>query len=139
MPIIRHEMYKLHCEIKERLPTKMNVKNNISITDCKKDDTIKAGDSASTFVIDYTFTTDYAEGKGLIETKGKIFYLADSETAKELETMWEEKKMLTERVMLEAGNFGLLKSQMQAVLLANEMGIQSPVRMPLMEPKPEEK
>ena len=136
MPIVRHEMYKLHCEIKERLPTKMNVKNNISITDCKKDPTIQTP-NATTFVIDYVFTTDYANGKGSIEIRGKIYYIADSETAKELDSMWNEKKMLTEKVMLEAGNFGLLKSQMQAVMLANEMGLQSPVRMPLMEPKQE--
>jgi hypothetical protein len=136
MPIIRHEMYKLHCEIKERLPIKMNVKNNIGITGLTKDTGIKTPD-ATTYVIDYQFNTDYAEGKGMIEIKGKVYYMADSETAKELDATWEDKKMLSEKVMFEVGNFGLMKSQMQAVLLANEMGLQSPVRMPLMEPKKE--
>ncbi|MFT4309966.1 MAG: hypothetical protein ACMXYL_05790 [Candidatus Woesearchaeota archaeon] len=137
MPIVRHEMYKLSCEIKERLPPQMHVKNNISITGCNKDPSIKTPD-ATTFVIEYVFTTDYAEGKGSIEIKGKLYYIADSKTAEEITKSWEETKMLPEKVMLEVGNFGLMKSQMQAVLLANEMGLQSPVRMPLMEPKKKE-
>lgn len=136
MPIVRHEMYKLSCEIKERLPTQMQVKNNISITECKQDPTIKTPD-ATTFVIEYVFTTDYADKKGMIEIKGKIYYIADSKTATELEDIWKKEKTLSEKVMLEVGNFGLMKSQMQAVLLANEMGLQSPIRLPLMEPKKE--
>ena len=134
MPIIRHTTRLLNAEVREKLPLKLHVKNDITIRSVERTEG-RSSDESVTFHMSYEFKATYNETVAEITIQGETVYVTSSETAEEIEKSWEERKALPEKVMLEVGNFCLMKAQMQAVMLANELDIQSPVRLPQIEPR----
>ncbi len=134
MSIVKHQTLKLYGEIKEQISLPVEVKNNIVITKVEEDELFKSKDSKA-LKIYYDFKSLYNNTQVEIEVKGLILYLKKEDEAKEILDYYNKNNLLPENVMLEVGNFALIKAQLLAISIAKDLEIQSPVMLPRMEKK----
>jgi len=135
MPIVRSETTYLHAEAIKSMPRNLEIRNNISIDDVEKSTIIE---NSNALKISFNFSSDYNQKSAYLQVKGYVIFIDSSENIEKIEAEWKKNNQLTQEVMLEVGNFALMKSQMQSILLAHELGLQSPVKLPALQAKSEE-
>ncbi len=127
--ITRIEITKLYGEVQQRPRDKLEVKNQFAITRLER-----AAQPAS-FTLTFRFTSTYNESDALLEVEGRAFMIVPSDRADTVWKEWEEKNILPEEEMVSDGNVILHKAQLLAILLAHELGLQSPLRLPHIDVK----
>ena len=134
MPIIRHKYTTLSGVWDKPFTGNLKINSGINFVDLREEPSI-SGESGTGYTIVYEFTTKYGDDAATIKIAGELLYAAPKDEAKELADHWKEKKLLPEKTVLQVGNYCLLRAQMQAIAIANDLGLQSPVQLPTFEAK----
>lgn len=134
MPIIRHKYTKLQSEWPKPMQGNLKINSNINFVDMREEPNI-SGESGTGYTIVYDFKTTYGDESATVNVRGELLYAAPKDEAKEMADLWKEKKILPERTVLQVGNFCLMRAQMKAIQLANDLDLQSPVQLPKFEAK----
>lgn len=137
MPIIRHRYTKLDAELSKSNQPKVEINSSIRFVDLVRQETME-GDASDGFLVSYEFKTAYGNGGSHVHVSGEVLYIAPKKESQEIEESWEKDKALPETTVLVLGNYCLMRAQMKAIDLANDLEIQSPVRLPAFEAQSKE-
>ncbi len=130
MAIVGFEFTKINVQKKETAQGKINISNNVGITDIQKSDLElgKTKQSGIKFLFDYRsiYEPNYAK----IELGGNILFLTDEKNGKEIIEGWEKEKKIKKDVAEKIINAILTKCNIQSIILSNTVNLPPPVPMP---------
>lgn len=126
---------KMHAEKKDGAKGKINIQNNVSITDVKEAEvSFGAGDQKGV-KFDFLFTSKYTPEVGEITLTGNVLYMTKKEEAKKLAAGWKKDKKIDQTVMKTVLNTVLTKCNIQALILSKEISLPPPIPLPKVEQK----
>lgn len=147
MAIVGFEFNRIDVSKKETATGKINISNNVGITDVKKSD-LKLGNTKQHGIrFEFSYKSLYEPDFAKIELGGSILYLTDEKSAKEIVDSWQKDKKLKKEVAEKIINSVLTKCNIQSIILSNTVNLPPPVPMPnvnvasaqKVKPKAEEK
>lgn len=130
MAIVGFEFTKINVNKKETAKGKINISNNVGITDIQKSD-LQLGASKQTgikFMFEYksVYEPDFAR----IELGGIVLYLTDEADATKILDDWKKEKKMSKEVAEKIINSILTKCNIQSIILSNTVNLPPPVPMP---------
>lgn len=130
MTVMGVNFTKMHVERKESKKGKINVSNNVSISNVEKMD-LKIGDeNQQPLRFSFNFTSKYNPDIGNITLEGNVVYLADKKKAEEILKGWKDNNKVEEKTRdVILGNV-LNKCSIESLLLSKEMNLPAPVPLP---------
>ena len=127
MRIIGFNLTKILAERQEEDGQGIRVDQNIDIKDIKEEKIPITNNKA--LKIKFTLTVTYSKDFGKIEFEGSIMTLPDEEEFKSIMGSWKDKK-IPENMRLGIFNFIMVKCNVKALYLEDEMGMPLHVPMP---------
>ena len=127
MRIIGFNLTKIFAERQEEDGQGISVDQNIDIKDIKEEKIPITNNKA--LKIKFTLTVTYSKDFGKIEFEGSIMTLPDEEEFKSIMDSWKDKK-IPENMRLGIFNFIMVKCNVKALYLEDEMGMPLHVPMP---------
>ena len=127
MRIIGFNLTKIFAERQEEDGKGIRVDQNIDIKDIKEEKIPITNNKA--LKIKFTLTVTYSKDFGKIELEGSIMTLPDEEEFKSIMDSWKDKK-IPENMRLGIFNFIMVKCNVKALYLEDEMGMPLHVPMP---------
>ena len=130
MPIVGFEFTKINVEKQDTAKGKINISNNVGITDIKKGD-LKIGDSTQPGLkFMFSYKSKYEPGFAIIDLQGMVHYLTKEKEAKEILDGWNKDRKLSKGIAEQIVNTILTKSNVQSIILSNTVNLPPPVPMP---------
>jgi hypothetical protein len=129
MAIIGFTFTKLHAEKTAPAAGKIGINNNVALTGVS-DATLRMAETKKGLKVGFAFETRYEPKIGGILLQGEVLLLEDAKVADAILAEWAKSKSLPKELMTPVLNQVLERSNIQALLLAREMGLPSPVPMP---------
>lgn len=131
MPVVDIRFYKLEANRAENFKTDKNqkgisVESNSKMNDIAKKEVPGLGDA---IVVDFEYTTNYTPKVGNVSIKGKCVY-SSKNLDKDITEEKKKKIKLMPEVFAEIQNVILASSSIQALILAKELKLPSPVQLP---------
>lgn len=131
---------KLHVERKSGPKGKINVSNNVAISDIEEVKLGFSGKTQKSLKFMFKFTSKYEPEVGIIDLEGDLIYLTEDKKAEELLAQWKKNKKLDPELMTILLNNILNKCNIEALILSKEMGLPAPIPLPkINKPKADEK
>ena len=127
MRIIGFNLTKILAERQEEDGQDIRVDQNIDIKDIKEEKIPITNNKA--LKIKFTLTVTYSKDFGKIEFEGSIMTLPDEGEFKSIMDSWKDKK-IPENMRLGIFNFIMVKCNVKALYLEDEMGMPLHVPMP---------
>ena len=122
---------KLNAQKGEPAKGKIDISNNVSIKDVKEDSfTLGSEKDQNVLRFIFEFTSKYEPNVGSILFEGEILYLEGSKKAKEILSSWKKDKKLPKEIMTGLLNTILIKCNVQALILSQEINLPPPIPMP---------
>ena len=114
---------------------KVGINNNITIKDVSEHDFMLG--SAKQQVLKYTFVFNckYTPDVGSIDVEGDVMVLADIEETKKVLQEWKSNKRVHSDQTEEILNSALMRSNIQAIKVSQDLNLPSPVPLPRIEKK----
>ena len=130
MAIVGFEFTKINVEKSETVKGKINIKNSVGIVDIVKND-LKVGNAKQSgvkFLFEYksSYEPDFAS----ITLGGKILYIADEASIKEILKGWDSEKKIKKDIAEKIMNSILSNCNIQSIILSNTVKLPPPVPMP---------
>jgi hypothetical protein len=119
---------KITAERKAPLKGKININNNIIITDIKKTD-FKLPNQES-LTIEFDFTAKYDPEIGRILVAGEVLIVDQPKAITEILDQWKKDKKLPDEVLAVVMNNLLTRCNVEAILLGREVGLPPTLNMP---------
>ncbi|MFH1972805.1 MAG: hypothetical protein ABIJ18_04990 [archaeon] len=139
MPVIGFNFDKFHVEKKKQLEAPIKVDSSMKIVDIKKEG-LRMGeeDTEKILKVDYEFGIKYDPKQAEILIEGHLLYHEDEKKLDKILSEWKKtKKFDAEMTQLIMNNI-LLRCNIKALLLGQEIGLPPHIRMPMIQPgKPE--
>ena len=138
MTIVSFNFTKLEAEKKEAEKGKVNIKNNISITGVEEKDLSLGNQKQKVISFTFEFTSTYEPNIGSIRLVGDVYYMEDSKKVKEILDGWKKDKKLPKDLMTRILNVVLNKSNIQALILSEQVNLPPPIPMPKVQTEPQQ-
>ncbi len=129
MAIIGFSFTKLHAEKTAPAAGKISINNNVALTGVA-DANLRMAETKKGLKVSFAFETRYEPKVGGILLQGEVLLLEDVKVAEAILAEWDKSKNLPKELITPVLNQILERSNIQALLLAREMGLPSPVPMP---------
>lgn len=121
---------KLSAEKKEAAKGKVDINNNVSIKDVVEDNLALGKENQNVIKFKFEFTSKYEPNIGNVLFEGEILYLQDSKKIKEILSSWKKDKKLPKELMAGLLNTILMKCNIQALILSQDVNLPPPIPMP---------
>ncbi len=128
MPILGINFTKINAERKGALEGKINISNNILVTDVKKHDFKLSGQESVR--IEFKFTADYNPNIGSIVIEGETIIVDQPKKLEEVLNQWKKDKKLPDDVLAQVMNNLLTKCNVEALVVGREVGLPPTLNMP---------
>jgi|SRR3989344_941852 len=137
MPIVGFNYNKISVEKKQVTdPTKnIQIKSNVTITDVKEEKLPTGKQKSDGLKLDFEFSLEYEPEMGHINLSGFIYYMEDPKVMKTIFKDWQKDKKLPQEVTGQVINTILLKSNIKALYLSQEVNLPPHIQMPRVVPK----
>jgi hypothetical protein len=135
MTVIGFSFTKMLAEKKESTKGKVNISNNVSVTDVK-DSKITLGTAKQPgleFV--FQFNSKFEPDLGTIELLGNVIYMEKAEKVKEILDSWKKDKKIPPDVLSDIYNTVLAKCNIEALILSRDINLPPPIPLPKVNPK----
>ena len=109
---------------------KMSVKNNILIQDLEKKDFSVGQSKQFMLLYKFEFTAEYEPKIAKIVLNGTVTSIEKEDKIDELVKAWKKDKKLPKEIMTPLLNNILSKSNVEALILAREVGLPPPIQLP---------
>jgi ribosomal protein L24 len=133
MSILGINFTKIEAERKTQIKGKININNNISISNVKKHDFKLSGQES--LKIEFKFTAKYEPGIGLITLTGDTVILDSPKKTEEIISQWKKDKKLPEEILSLVMNNLLTKCNIEALIIGREVGLPPTLNMPKVKVK----
>lgn len=130
MAIVSMNFTKLLAERKTDAREKVNISNNVAVTNVEEAELPLAGQSQKTVKISFAFTTSYEPNLGTIQLEGNLLYIGDAKEMKEIAKNWEKDKRLSAEMMKQVISAVLNKCNIQALVMSKDVNLPPPVPLP---------
>ena len=142
MSIVGFTFHKIVAEknTKAKAFTKLDVNNNVAITDIEQVDDFPLGKSkqeALKFLFEYT--TRYVPDIGEMFMTGEIIYLGDPKRNEEILKRWKKDKKLVTEVSNDIINNILMRCNIESLILSRDINLPPPIPLPRVRESGEEK
>jgi len=129
MAIVGINLTKINSERTGDIKGKINVNNNVVI---KSVESARIGLALKEkgIQVGFAFKSNYAPNIGKIEIEGKILLLESEENAKNIIESWNKSKRLPPILMQQLFTTILRKCNIKALVLSEDIGLPSPIRLP---------
>ena len=121
---------------KEKFEPVGKVENNITIKDVSEEKIDK--DKFVNFVFEFTSNYYSRDGDKIanIIIGGRALFRDKDKVMKDILKTWEKEKKIKPEVMTEVTNVILVRAQMEAIVVAKEVSLPSPIPLPRISAKP---
>ncbi|MBI4440400.1 hypothetical protein HY638_05495 [Candidatus Woesearchaeota archaeon] len=114
---------------------KINISNNVSLTNIEQQDVTLGKEKQITLKFSFEFTSKYEPDVGSILIAGTSLFLSDSKRSKEIIDSWKKDKKVPKDVMTEILNTVLMKCNIQALILSQDVNLPPPIPLPKVRPE----
>ncbi len=130
MALVGFNFLKISAERKAELKGKIGVSNNVVLKKVSKSQIGISLEKEQAIEIEFAFTSTYSPEVGKIEMVGKILLLEPKDVAEKIVAEWEKTKKLPPLMMQQVFTTILRKCNIQAIVMAEEIGLPSPIKLP---------
>ncbi len=134
MPVIAFNLERLLAEKNSPVNKNIKVENNMKITSVslipKRDNLLK---------FDFEFTTEYKPDIGNLKINGHLIFREENKKIKEILDTWRKNKKLNKEVMTLISNFILIKCNIKALGLSEQINLPPHIRLPMIQIETKEK
>tara|TARA_Y100000310_G_scaffold318969_1_gene373663 strand:- start:755 stop:1207 length:453 start_codon:yes stop_codon:yes gene_type:complete len=135
MPIVGFNFDKFHVERKKPLEPPIKVDSGIKILDVKKEDLeLSDGKKQSVLRFDYDFTVTYAPNQAEILINGHLILFEPKEKLESILGEWKKTQKFDVEITQMVMNNILLRCNIKALLLGQEVGLPPHIRLPVVQP-----
>ncbi|MFH1455856.1 MAG: hypothetical protein ABIF40_02815 [archaeon] len=135
MPIVGFNFDKIDAEKKRPVEPPVNVNTGVVVKDMKEEK-LPVGKSETVLRVDFEFTVKYEPGIADILLGGHLLYLDESKKAKDILNTWKKDKKLGHDVMQVIMNTILIKSNVKALMISQELNLPPHVKLPTIQSQP---
>ncbi|MEM4259748.1 MAG: hypothetical protein QXG00_00770 [Candidatus Woesearchaeota archaeon] len=136
MAIIGFNFLKISIEKKSSLTGKVNITNNVSLTNVEETKLPIANDGQTSLRFIFRFSTIFEPDYGNIEIIGEVFWLIEKNEAGEIVKIWKKDKSLPADITQNVLNTILNKCNIEALFLCRDMNLPSPIPLPKFKTEP---
>ena len=129
MNIISITFNKINAEKKGIPKGKISVNNNVRI-ESMEETKIGLDKTKTTIRLSFSFDTKYSPDFADMSIQGEALILDDAKTAKALLDKWKKNKEVDKAIALSVMNNIMAKCSLEAILMARELGLPSPIPLP---------
>ncbi len=134
MNIVGFHFTRINAERKRSAVGTVNISNNVSLKDVTEAK-MGAGDRGAVRV-SFAYTSTYSPDFASITLEGDVLALMEADKAKETIASWSKEKKLSPVLAQPVMNHILDRANIQALLMARDLGLPSPVPLPKVQFKP---
>ena len=109
---------------------KINISNNVTIKDVTDTDLSLGSETQKAVRFEFEFISKYDPNIGKILLGGDVLFLANKDKTKAILDDWKKNKKVEKDLMSSVLNTVLTKSNVQALILSQEVNLPSPMPMP---------
>ena len=121
---------KLHAEKGAAAKGNIDINNNVSVKDVQEDNFSLGKDKQNVLKFTFDFTSRYEPNVGSVVLEGELLYVEDPKKAKEILSNWKKDKKLDKELMANLLNTILVKCNVQALILSQQINLPPPIPMP---------
>lgn len=136
MAIVGFEFNRIDVHKQETAKGKINISNNVGITDVQKSDLNLGKTKQHGVKFLFKYKSLYEPGFAKIELGGTVLYLTDDKQSKEILDSWKKDKKITKDIAEKIINSILTKCNIQSIILSNTVNLPPPVPMPKVNTAP---
>lgn len=142
MPVINFKFTKINAEKGEMIASAaVNVDESVALRDITElSMNLNDSQKAARFVLE--FQANYKqenEAKASINITSEVLFLDEASKIQSLVDNWKSKKPIDADLIAEIHNLALTKSLIQALILADSLALPSPINLPKIKVKTEQK
>jgi hypothetical protein len=130
MTVVGFNFTKISSERMQIAKGKINIKNNITITNVDKTDLAFGSSTEAGLLFNFEFKSSYEPNVGEIIMLGDVLYLTDSKKVKEVLDQWKKDKKIPNEIWSDVLNNALSKCNIQALLLSRDINLPPPIPLP---------
>ncbi len=130
MPVVGFGLTKISAEKLSPPRGKVDIKNNVAITDVLPADITLGKDKNTAAKFLFEFSSSYEPNIGKISLQGEVLFMDDSSKIKEHLESWKKDKKVSPEVMPAVLSTVFSKCHIQALIISQEVNLPSPIPMP---------
>ena len=129
MPIVGFSFDKIQAERLSQVKGKIDINNNMRVIDVEpRDLSFTKGQGGINFKFD--FISSYEPKIGHINFTGEIIYMDTDKRIEEILDGWKKNQKVDKFVMSQILNHALIKCNIQALILSQELNLPPPIMLP---------
>jgi len=130
MTILGFNFKEIKVNRKEGVKGKINIKNNVIITDVKEHDLNLGDKNQSALRFMFEFSSIYEPDTGKITLGGDLLFMESSGKTKQILDEWKKDKKVDKDIMGAILNTVLTKCNIEALVLSQKVSLPPPIPMP---------
>ena len=130
MTIIGFNFKEIKVIRKEGVKGKVNIKNNVVITDVQEQDLNLGDKSQNALKFIFEFSSKYDPDMGEIILRGDLLFMESSGKTKQILDDWKKSKKIPKDVMAGILNTVLSKCNIEALILSQKVNLPPPIPLP---------
>jgi hypothetical protein len=134
MAIIGFNFEKIIVEKKNKINSKLSIKNNLSIVNIEQEK-LNLTNSGDVLKFNFEYTANYEPKIGQIVLAGHILVMEESIKVKEILEEWSKDKKLPKDLMSQILNTILAKCNIKALSLTQEVNLPPHIKLPMLKNK----
>tara|TARA_Y100000310_G_C20362254_1_gene659543 strand:+ start:254 stop:712 length:459 start_codon:yes stop_codon:yes gene_type:complete len=135
MPIVGFNFDKLLVDKKSTLKAPIKVDTGMKIMDVKKEEIEVVGKKEYIIKFDYQFNVNYNKNQAEVIIAGHLLLAEDQKTINEIYDKWQKDKKMEPKVTQAVMNNVLMRCNIKALLLTQEVNLPPHIRLPLVQPQ----
>ena len=130
MSIVGFNFTKISAERKNAVVGTVNINNNISLKDMTEAKLGLAGGTRGALTITFAFKSEYMPDHATLLLEGDVLTLVDAKLIPGMLESWSKTKSIPKEIAQQLMNYILDRCNIQALLLAKDLNLPSPVPLP---------
>tara|TARA_Y100000310_G_scaffold321736_1_gene379797 strand:- start:549 stop:1013 length:465 start_codon:yes stop_codon:yes gene_type:complete len=137
MPVISFHFDRINIEKKKPLEVPLKVENGMKIVDIKEEDVpISGGKKEKVLRFYYEYSVEYKPNQADILIGGNLIFFEPEEKLDGIKKEWDANKKLPGNLMQEVMNNVLIRCQVKALALSQDIGLPPHIRLPTVSSSP---
>lgn len=135
MAVIGFNFDKISVEKKNPIKGSVSVKNDISIVNVVKDSLVMGPKKENILRFDFEFSADYQPDIGRIDIEGNLIFTEKPGEIEKILASWKKDKTIPTDLMTQLVNIAIMRSNIKAFSLAQDVNLPTHIRLPTIRPK----
>lgn len=134
MPIAGIQFDKILAEKLKPLEPPLKINSSMAILDVSKEDATSKGNAYLKFV--FEFKLDYSPKQADVVLKGHVLYMDTEKEVDKVLSGWKKTKKIEPELMRQVLNVALMRANIKALLITQEVGLPPHIQIPTIGNKP---